>query len=173
MGGRRPKTSAERMAAGGGGHRPLPNDPTVKPGWPDLPAGLGAIGKREFRRLAGLMEEQARLTRSDGPALEGAARRYERWMIAHKRLRRAESARARKAAEQDAAILKIWLENLDGLETKERLAADSYRKWLIENCITAGTRARARVANDPNSDKPNTLSDLQKKAAFLRRPVGV
>lgn len=158
MAGRRPKSSAERELAGGGGHRPLPNDPKPEAGWPDLPPGMSAGARKHFRRLAERLEHERRLTKSDGPGLEGAARLYDIAIHATKRARRAEREGLYDLARE--------------ARVEERLAWDSYRKWLNDLTLTPGTRARARVSADPG-DKPNKLASLQARAAALRRPVAV
>ena len=147
-----------------------------------MPADLGAIARRQFRRLGELMDAEGRLTKSDGPGLEGGARFYEMWILAGRRARSASSPRNLKkrasvpgedgTTRVDMELLVNLLGDARAARTEERMAGDAYRKWLNDNCIPAGTRARAKVPKD-DADKSTTLSDLQKKAAALRRPIAV
>jgi phage terminase small subunit len=178
MPGRRPKTSAERQADGNPGHRALPNDPEPESGWPERPTDLGAIARRQYRLLGELLEAEGRLTKSDGPALEGGARFYEMWILAGRRARSASSPKNQKKRAAvtnpdgtkriDIEVLVSLLDDARSARTEERMAGDAYRKWLNDNCLSAGTRARARVSKT-DDETPNLLSRLRAQASGLRR----
>lgn len=130
MAGRRPKPRALKLLTGNPGKRPLREDePEPPPGWPPEPATLSAVGRTKWRELANLLEQEQRLTLSDGPMLEGAAAAYEAAVEAGKDARRRGlSWEERRRARKDARIQ--W---------------DTYRKFVNDMCLSAGTRARAKT----------------------------
>ena len=129
MAGRRPKPNILKMVTGNPGGRPL-NDAEPQPpkGWPPMPPQLGEAGQAEWRRLAKLLEDELRLTLSDGPSLEGAAMAYEKAL---------EYDRRGKNPKLPAAEWRRY-------QTGARVAWEAYRKWLNDMCLSAGTRSRVK-----------------------------
>lgn len=198
MAGRRPKSRAQREASGGGGHRPMPNDPKPDTGWPEMPLGLSVVARKQWRRLGEILEAEKRLTKSDGPSLEGAARLYDSWMVCERRARLFDRLAARylsatrsgvavpvetvldefelrppdatsTRAERDAmAIASDLVAKASAARQEARMFSDAYRKWLNDSTITPGTRARAQMPEASGTAQSSVLGRLQAQAAGLR-----
>lgn len=130
MPGRRPKPKALKLVTGNPGGRPLREDePEAIPGWPDKPPKLPKAANEEWDRLAGLLESEQRLTKSDGPMLTGAAVAYDAALEIRKRLKG-------RGVPADLFLR---------LKTGERMQWDQYRKFCNDLCLSPGTRARAKT----------------------------
>lgn len=157
--GRRPKSSHERELGGNAGHRALPNDPKPALGWPVRPRGLGIVARRQWKVLGTILDDEHRLTTSDGPALEGAALAYEAWQWALEQAK-------------DCPLMLIGPKGEEKAHPAYgvvRSSLDAYRKWLNDLTMTPGTRARARVPH-VSQDK-NRLEELQAQGRKLRQVV--
>jgi P27 family predicted phage terminase small subunit len=74
------KPTAQKIREGNPGHRPLNRDePKPAPIAPKCPAWLDKNAKREWRRVAPLLEKLGLLTEVDGVALAGYCQAYARW----------------------------------------------------------------------------------------------
>ena len=101
----------------------------VAPGSPERPPRnmLTATGWKEYERLEQLLDDEGRLTRSDGPLLFSAARSFE-----------VLSSIRRKAARARGELVLKW-------HRAEFRASDAYLKCIMALCLTASTRGRAPV----------------------------
>jgi P27 family predicted phage terminase small subunit len=168
MAGRRPKTSAERMLAGGGGHRPLPNDPKPTLGWPDSPPKLSALERCEWKRLGGLLESEKRLSVSDGPLLEAAVRAYSMHVTLLTMIRVQKiPPRFEKVTVDGAGVEHVEWKREPTYEMAKGWL-ETYRHCLNDLTLSPGTRARARMPH-AEPEKPNALQQLQQRAAQIRR----
>jgi hypothetical protein len=151
MAGRRPKPLALRIVQGNPGRRPLRLDePQGVRGWPEKPAGLSENADAEWMRLATLLETEKRLVSADAPFLTGAAVAFANALDAREKL-------AGPDVEAD-----LWLR----LRTSERLSWEAYRKFLVEMCLSQGSRPRATTGRGRvRSVKP----EPSKLESFLAR----
>ena len=142
MAGRRPKSKSLRLVGGNAGKRPIPeNEPEPIAARPTRPAFLGKEGRAEWDRLAQLLEDERRLTLSDAPMLQGAASAYESALTIRKKLK------------GRGMPPELWLRT----KTAERIQWDTYRKFCNDLCLSAGTRAKATVANRPKTSKADAF----------------
>ncbi len=142
MAGRRRKSKTLRLIGGNAGKRPIPeNEPEPTAGRPTRPAFLGKDGKSEWECLAQLLEDERRLTLSDGPMLSGAATAYESALTIRKKLK------------GRGMPPELWLRT----KTAERMQWETYRKFCNDLCLSAGTRAKASVANRPKTSKADAF----------------
>jgi P27 family predicted phage terminase small subunit len=75
-----PKPTALKVLDGNPGRRPLNHDePKPRPVAPACPAWLAPEAKREWRRIAPVLERLGLLTEIDGAALAGYCQSYARW----------------------------------------------------------------------------------------------
>jgi hypothetical protein len=118
------------------------------PGLPTPMPGLTSGERREWERLARLLEGERRLTMSDGPGLDVAASAHELMMFIRRRKRRVRGA--------------AWLQ----LAAAERHAAESYRKALGDLCLNAATRNRAPKVK---TEKPVGKLELFRRRKLERR----
>ena len=155
MAGRRPLPRALKLVTGNPGKRRIPDDePEPELGRPAEPTGLTKIGVSKWRDLAALLESEQRLTLSDGPTLEGAAAAYEAAIEAAKDARRRGlSWKERRQARKDA-----------------RMQWDQYRKFVNDMCLSAGTRARAKVGG--RGKATSKLEGFLSRRGTKARPSG-
>jgi len=168
MAGRRPKTSAERLLGGGGGHRPLPNDPKPEPGWPPMPAEFSPLEVCEWRRLGGLLEAEKRLSYSDGPMLEAAVRAYAMHVTLLAYIRAEKIAPRQEKVTVDGSGQEHSEWKKEPTHDLARAWQETYRHFINDLTLSPGTRARARVTH-ADAEKPSALQQLQQQAAQLRR----
>ena len=138
-GGRNRKPAAAHILAGTfrkdrHGDRDEPEAVVGKPHRPPMPA----TARREWTRLAQLLESEQRLTLSDGPMLTGAALAYDAAMVIRLKLR------------QRNLPADVWLR----LKTGERMSWVEYRKFCSEMCLSASSRARATTGGAKRPDAP-------------------
>ena len=157
MAGRRPKPRALKLVTGNPGKRPLRADePEGIPGWPAKPPKLPRTASDEWDRLAQLLEDEQRLTQSDGPMLTGAALAYDAALEIRKKLRG-------RGVPPD-----LWLR----LKTGERMQWDTYRKFVNDLCLSQGTRARASNAKGGGRGKQTTrLEAFHARRAARKAPA--
>src|SRR3990167_4209217 len=106
------------------------------------------------RELAVLLDGEQRLTLHDGPTLEGAAAAYEAAIEAAKDARRRGlSWKERRQARKDA-----------------RMQWDQYRKFVNDMCLSAGTRARAKVGG--RGKATSKLEGFLSRRGTKARPTG-
>jgi hypothetical protein len=149
MAGRRPINRQLKLLRGNPGRRPIPLDePMAVPGSPDKPPYLSDWASTEWDRLLQLLEREQRLSKADGPHLEGAAIAYQAAM------------EYRRKARQRGLAHDEWRR----FKTGERIQWDVYRKFCNDLCLSQGTRARARTGGRGKEGS--------KLSAFLRRPLG-
>lgn len=75
-----PKPTALKVLDGNAGHRPINrNEPRPRPIAPRCPSWLLPEAKREWKRIAPILERLGLLTEIDGTALVGYCQSYARW----------------------------------------------------------------------------------------------
>lgn len=78
--GRKPKPPELRIIEGNPGHRPIPeNTPKPAPKKPSCPRWLLPDAKKEWHRVAPMLEKLGLLTKIDMAALAGYCQSYARW----------------------------------------------------------------------------------------------
>jgi len=124
-------------------------------GRPKKPADLPAAAAEHWTYLAGLLEQEHRLTLSDGPILMAASIAYAIGMKLTQMLMDPatptwivyERPEPDGNHRQEVAKHPVFSE--------ERQAWERYRKAVNDLCLSAGTRARARTSGQ----KPNSKLD--------------
>ncbi len=150
MAGRRRKSKALKLVTGNPGKRAIPDDePEPVPGRPAKPAFLGQVGRAEWAELAAILDDERRLTLSDGPMLKGAATAYEAALGIRKKLQG-------RGMPPD-----LWLRT----KTAERIQWETYRKFCNDLCISAGTRAKASTGSKPAASRFQAFQDRKTTAA--------
>lgn len=157
MAGRRPQPPELKLLKGNPGKRPIPDDvPVAVPGRPEKPKELTGVAAEHWEYLAGLLEQEKRLTLSDGPLLMAASIAYAIGMKLTLALMDPETP--------------IWIiyqrPEPDGNErqevdkhpifSEERAQWERYRKCVNDLCLSAGTRAKART---PGGQQPKSKLD--------------
>lgn len=150
MAGRRPKPRALKLVTGNPGKRKLRDDePEGVPGWPDVPNGLRKVARGEWERLGKLLEDEGRLTLSDGPTLMGAAISYESAL----------------EFERFSRQRKLPYDEWRKFKTGARMQWDAYRKFVNDLCLSAGTRARAQGPRKPKQTRLEAFEGRKRPAA--------
>ena len=131
-------------------HRAKPQAEAPK-GAPPKPQSLSPDAAAEWDRLAGILDSENRLTLSDGPWLDAAARAYSDLCDCEREVRGVEGADARGKARQQV-----------------RLARDAYRKWLGEGGGTAMTRARVGGIGPKDDEGQDEFDTFQAQGGIRR-----
>lgn len=89
MPGPAPKPTVLKALNGNAGKRPLNlNEPKPDLGEPDMPTGMPAAAKKEWRRIVPILLKMGVLTLADGAALEAYCQSYATWRAALKEIRK-------------------------------------------------------------------------------------
>ena len=108
---------------------------------------LSKEGRAEWDRLAGLLEGERRLTLSDGPMLDGAAAAKDAVVTLRTKLKG-------RGMPPD-----LWLRT----KTAERIQWDTYRKFVNDLCLSAGTRAKASTGDKPKASRIHAFQGRKAK----------
>jgi P27 family predicted phage terminase small subunit len=85
--GRKPKPTAEKLAEGNPGKRPLnASEPKLEPALPDAPEHLTDVAKEEWQRLAKELFDAGILTNADRGALAAYCEAWADWVDARKHI---------------------------------------------------------------------------------------
>ena len=167
-GGRRgpaPRPTALKILEGNPGKRAL-NKQEPKPGKADLrlPAGLGHHGRTFWREIAPALDTLGVLTAVDVPALEAAARTYERWRVAESKLKDVKS------------LAQTGKSGFSAPSAYVQIASQAQRdllRLLQEFGLTPASRTRIQVdatdaAEDPLVVWQKRMEDVRAKRAAMR-----
>jgi P27 family predicted phage terminase small subunit len=154
-----PKPTALRILEGNPSKRPLnPNEPKPPVGVPDCPAHLDLDAKKEWTRLAPILDRLGMLTIVDGAALAAYCQMYSRW------------AKAERAIKKHG----ITMETENGTVRRPevsiaREALHQMRQFAMEFGLTPASRSRVHGATPPLPNPAHgTHAKAKDKARFLR-----
>jgi P27 family predicted phage terminase small subunit len=138
MRGRKPKPTRLKILNGNPGKRPL-NDSEPRPpsGAPTCPAHLDAEAKKEWRRVAKLLDGMGLLAKTDRAALAGYCVAYSRWVKAELILR--DTGEILKAKDSGQPFQNPWL-------AVANRAQEQMSKYLAEFGLTPSSRVRLHAA---------------------------
>lgn len=135
------------------------DEPVAPTGRPPKPETLSAVASTHWDYLAGILEQENRMTLSDGPWLESTARAYgelDRWRI------EAENSPLTQTDPQSGKT------TTHPAQQQLRLAWESYRKWLADGGVSPMARARVALPKAPEDKPSSPFADLQQRTAKLR-----
>lgn len=145
MVGRKPKPTHLKILEGNPGKRPInTNEPKPRPIAPKCPRGLSAAAKREWERVAPLLERCGLLTEIDMAALAAYCTLYGRWIEAETTVRKEGLIiLSPNGYPQQSPHLQIANRCLDQMKT-----------YLVEFGMTPSSRTRISVNSSESSEDP-------------------
>ena len=152
MGGRRPKPHAIKELSGNPGKRPLNHDePQTAQREPEIPRGLDAAARREWRRIVPELLDLGVLSTVDGAALGAYCSAYSLWIKADKAIQRKGLLLEEPIFDKRGEVVgtKTKRNPAVGISTE---AMKVMKSFLIEFGLTPAARTKVKV-------KPQTEED--------------
>lgn len=146
--GQRPKPTHLKVLEGNPGKRQLNmNEPKPKPIAPKCPAWLGAIAKKEWKRVVPELGRMGLLTCVDGAALEGYCESYGKWV---------EMTLFLKKFEKQGYMFKTpsgYMQQLPQVSMAQRYLS-AVKAFCTEFGLTPSSRARMTLPGQSEDDDP-------------------
>jgi len=154
MRGRRPKPTNLKKLTGNPGKRRLREDEPVATGTAECPEHLDAIARREWERVAPLLQEMGILASIDAAALAGYCANYSLWVNAQR-----ESGKLVRKTERGMAV--------NPYVRIAQAAMDQMRKFMAEFGMTPSSRSRL-AGSVTRKKEENTFAEIAAEARAVQ-----